>query len=127
MKQPERIGLFYAFFICLLLSSLSAAALAQEYDIRTARKLRLELWSIFERAGIQPANLSGNLTDDQIKTLASIDKVNDYPIYTMTYYGGYGFDEFLKVGHPPGAAAWNGGRTVSIFVSGRTTRTGRRP
>lgn len=33
-----------------------------------------------------------------IKSLMSLKKVNDYPFYTMTYYGDYGFDKFLKVG-----------------------------
>jgi hypothetical protein len=83
----------------MLLLSLITAAFAQEYDIRTAHRLKTELWSIFESAGIQPANISSNLTEDQIKTLESIRKVNDYPVYIMTYYGDYGFDEFLKVGH----------------------------
>jgi hypothetical protein len=46
-----------------------------------------------------PPFSSANLTDDQKKTLASIRKINDYPIYAMTYYGGYGFDEYIKKGH----------------------------
>ena len=33
-----------------------------------------------------------------IKSLASLKMVNDYPFYTMTYYGDYGFDKFLEVG-----------------------------
>ena len=35
---------------------------------------------------------------NEIKSLASLKKVSDYPQYTMTYYGDYGFDEFLKTG-----------------------------
>ena len=31
-------------------------------------------------------------------TLSSLEKVNDYPLYVMTYYGDYGFNEFLKTG-----------------------------
>ncbi len=104
MKQSKRTGLFRSFAICLLVLFLGAEAFAQEYDVRTARRLKTELWSIFERAGIQPANISGNLTEDQTITLESIRKVNDYPIYIMTYHGEYGFDEFLKVGHPAEAA-----------------------
>jgi len=32
-------------------------------------------------------------------TLSSLEKVNDYPLYVMTYYGDYGFGEFLETGH----------------------------
>lgn len=35
---------------------------------------------------------------NEIKTLSSLKKVDDYPLYTMTYAGDYGFDEFLKTG-----------------------------
>lgn len=34
----------------------------------------------------------------EIKTLNSIEKAAEYPLYTMTYDGDYGIDEFLKVG-----------------------------
>lgn len=35
---------------------------------------------------------------NEIRTLVSLKKVDDHPMYTMTYYGDYGFDEFLKTG-----------------------------
>lgn len=35
---------------------------------------------------------------NEIRSLSSLKKVDDYPMYQMTYYGDYGFDEFLKVG-----------------------------
>jgi hypothetical protein len=79
---------------------LCASVSAQEYDIQKIHKLKSQLWILLERAGIQSAIDPTNLTEDQIKTLASITKINDYPIYTMTYFGDYGFDEFLKIGHP---------------------------
>jgi hypothetical protein len=31
-------------------------------------------------------------------TLASLKKVDDYPLYTMTYYGDYGFSDYIKPG-----------------------------
>lgn len=34
-----------------------------------------------------------------VRTLASLRQVDDYPLYVMTYYGDYGFDEFLKQGY----------------------------
>lgn len=35
---------------------------------------------------------------NEMKTLSTLKKVDDYPLYTMTYAGDYGFDEFLKTG-----------------------------
>ena len=35
---------------------------------------------------------------NEIRTLASLEKADEYPMYQMTYYGDYGFDEFLKIG-----------------------------
>lgn len=35
---------------------------------------------------------------NELCTLASLRKVDDYPMYQMTYQGDYGFDEFLKTG-----------------------------
>ncbi len=34
----------------------------------------------------------------ELATLGSIEKVDDYPLYTMTYEGDYGIDEFLEQG-----------------------------
>lgn len=39
--------------------------------------------------------------DDHTRTLNSLQKVNDYPLYTMTYYGDYGFDALLEAGEMP--------------------------
>lgn len=35
---------------------------------------------------------------NNIKTLTSLEKLNNYPFYKMTYYGDYGFDDFIKKG-----------------------------
>ncbi len=40
---------------------------------------------------------SRELTDEQ-RTLASFRKVDDFPLYTMIYYGDYGFADYLEVG-----------------------------
>jgi predicted choloylglycine hydrolase len=34
-------------------------------------------------------------------TLNSLRKINDYPFYTMTYYGDYGFQDYLRTGRYP--------------------------
>ncbi|MBM4161105.1 MAG: linear amide C-N hydrolase [Ignavibacteria bacterium] len=38
----------------------------------------------------------GSLSRDTLKTLQSLEKVNDYPLFVMTYYGDYGFRRLLK-------------------------------
>ena len=35
---------------------------------------------------------------NELRTLMSLKKVDDYGMYQMTYYGDYGFDDFLEVG-----------------------------
>jgi len=35
---------------------------------------------------------------NELRSLASLKVIDDYPMYRMTYYGDYGFDEFLKSG-----------------------------
>ncbi len=35
---------------------------------------------------------------NELRSLASLQKLDDYPMYRMTYCGDYGFDEFLKTG-----------------------------
>lgn len=35
---------------------------------------------------------------NELRSLASLKIVDDYPMYQMTYYGDYGFDEFLEIG-----------------------------
>lgn len=35
---------------------------------------------------------------NELRSLTSLAKVDDYGMYQMTYYGDYGFDEFLEIG-----------------------------
>lgn len=35
---------------------------------------------------------------NELRTLATLQQVDDHPMYRMTYYGDYGFDAFLKTG-----------------------------
>jgi hypothetical protein len=35
---------------------------------------------------------------NELRSLSSLQKLDPYPLYRMTYYGDYGFDEFLKTG-----------------------------
>jgi len=44
------------------------------------------------------SNEEGIELSDNQRTLASFTKVDDFPLYVMTYYGDYGFDDYLKRG-----------------------------
>lgn len=35
---------------------------------------------------------------NELRSLASIQLIDDHPLYSMSYYGDYGFEEFLKTG-----------------------------
>lgn len=39
-----------------------------------------------------------SLFRNELRSLASLEKIDGYGMYRMTYYGDYGFDEFLKTG-----------------------------
>ena len=41
---------------------------------------------------------AGWIFRNEVKTMASIEKIDDYGFYTMEYRGDYGFDDFLQVG-----------------------------
>lgn len=57
-------------------------------------------WTLIGLAGVIAAILVifFAMFHRELKTLSSLKKVDDYPLYTMTYAGDYGFDEFLEVG-----------------------------
>lgn len=40
----------------------------------------------------------GILYGPKLRTLSSLKRVDDFPLYVMTYYGDYGFADFLKTG-----------------------------
>lgn len=42
--------------------------------------------------------LVSSVFKNELRSMASIEKLNDHPLFRMTYYGDYGFDEFLKTG-----------------------------
>jgi hypothetical protein len=46
---------------------------------------------------LPPTEESPPLSDEE-RTLASFQKVDDFPLYIMTYYGDYGFDDYLEQG-----------------------------
>ncbi len=38
------------------------------------------------------------LSENDQKTLSSLEKIDDHPLYVMTYYGDYGFEQYLESG-----------------------------
>lgn len=52
------------------------------------------------------------LFDNELKTLGTIEKIDEYPLYTMDYAGDYGLDEFLEQG-----GASNDGELIDFVVS----------
>jgi penicillin V acylase-like amidase (Ntn superfamily) len=43
-------------------------------------------------------NCNPTLNDNERLTLSSLEKVDDYPLFFMIYYGDYGFEEYLRKG-----------------------------
>lgn len=65
------------------------------------QKKKKEIFGIFAGVGITLLILFITtliLFRNELRSLASLKKVDNYGMYQMTYYGDYGFDEFLKVG-----------------------------
>jgi antitoxin component YwqK of YwqJK toxin-antitoxin module len=60
---------------------------------RTGKRHRKHPFQIIEEI-----KSAADLNDFQTKTLCSLRKVNDHPLYVMEYYGSYHFDIFLKSG-----------------------------
>lgn len=57
-------------------------------------------WFFMGIAVVLPVMVIGvtALFRNELRTLLSLEKIDDYGAYQMTYYGDYGFDEFLEVG-----------------------------
>lgn len=49
---------------------------------------------------------------NELRSLGSLEKVDDYGMFRMTYYGDYGFDDFLKTGA-------KSDKDIERFVTGR--------
>jgi hypothetical protein len=50
---------------------------------------------------------AGDLSGQSLRTLQSLEKVSDYPLFVMTYYCDYGFGAMLKTGSPRAPASDN--------------------
>jgi hypothetical protein len=86
--------------VCILLVLSAQISFSQEDPAKLLMDRLGKNGVAYGKVGIPGrADLKG-LSDDEKRTLESIIKVHDYPIYVMTFYGDYGFDDFLKVGHP---------------------------
>lgn len=63
------------------------------------------------------ARMFGNKNTPEGRTLASLDKIDDFPLYVMHYYADYGFDEFLQTGYRAAAPAVEMGLACSCFAA----------
>ena len=66
---------------------------------------------------VASAMLPDGLTPDQAATLASLKKVDDYPLYTMHYAGASRVSRALEDSHSSQAAAAGGGWACSLFAA----------
>jgi len=88
-------------FLCLFTSFFSLPNLSHihsDLDEKSQNKIKNSTFTVSESKPALHSKIK--LTEDQKKSLESIRKINDYPVYIMTYFGDYGFAEFLKKGHP---------------------------
>jgi len=68
--------------------------------VRFPHRIIIVLSLMFLTSFCDKESKPGNHSKGELEnlTLTSLEKVNDYPLYVMTYYGDYGFDEYLKTG-----------------------------
>lgn len=67
---------------------------------KTLKRVVIALFSVVLLCIIGLSIMFGN----EIKSLASIRRLDDYGMFQMTYYGDYGFDDFLQIGAPDDSA-----------------------
>lgn len=65
---------------------------------RRHKKLILTVLSVMAAVLLLLALALLILFRNELRSLASLEKIDDYGMYRMTYCGDYGFDEFLKTG-----------------------------
>jgi hypothetical protein len=85
---------------------------------------RKRLWVLLVAAVVLAiAALLILLANSPLRSLVTLKRVDDYPLYVMHLYGDYGFDEFLKEGvqaeHtlPPAENAYAGTWGCSVFAA----------
>ena len=66
--------------------------------VSKARKIILRVAVALVAVAAVAAIAVAALVHNEIATVASIQKVDDYPLYQMTYQGDYGIDEFVEQG-----------------------------
>jgi hypothetical protein len=88
-----RVCLSLLVFALLMVAAQSALAVAEDRPAdRRAQETRLSFPGV------------DRFSDDEMRSLASIARIGDKPLYTMTRYGDYGLDELLRTGRGETAA-----------------------
>lgn len=112
-EQKHIKGFVFSVAILLILVACSApvAAPVQENPIYSPVE------TLTPDHGPEPSS-AGGLSDDQIATLNSLEKVDEHPLYTMSYIGWYAPPETVQLqreiaDRPPGPSAW----ACSLFAA----------
>jgi hypothetical protein len=87
------------YFKLLELRQSAMDALGENFDLNEFHQAVLG-------SGSLPLEVLERVVDETI-TLSSLEKISDYPLYTMYYQGDYGFSEFLESGLKPEALELN--------------------
>ncbi|PKM71926.1 MAG: choloylglycine hydrolase [Firmicutes bacterium HGW-Firmicutes-16] len=61
-------------------------------------KKLLKITSIVLAVAILLLAVAFGVWNKEVRSLITLEKIDDHPLYRMTYIGDYGFDEFLKTG-----------------------------
>jgi hypothetical protein len=66
--------------------------------MKKAHHLRKKIGVVILSLVLIILTVAGALWHREFRSLMSLTKLDDYPLYRMTYYGDYGFRDFLKIG-----------------------------
>lgn len=99
----------------LVLGAIALLALLLIVALQTPPRVRVEV--LAPAAGTAPAFPPDGLTPDQATTLASLQRVNDYPLYTMRYAGESDISKTWEDPEPSQVFAAGGGWARSLFAA----------
>lgn len=100
-------GLIVHVILALAISWIAACARSSERAPASATPVVAAAATVTPAVAVTatPAPEAGNLTAEQVATLASLTRVDDYPLYTMHYYGSYATADAASVADLPESTA----------------------
>ncbi len=102
MKKHKKIFLILIIVLPIAFYLSACNVANEELEIINNEKYVLNYYNIIndykgECSGMLSDKIKeGDFTTDQIKSLNSFKKIDDYPVYIMKYYDDYGFSDYLK-------------------------------